>query len=64
MSGEMTGEDHCSMDDDPPTDGMCHPRIRRHWAEKEAFREEVGRPERRSDDAVNCRRFQCAHRCG
>ena len=52
------------MDDDPPTDGMCHPRIRRHWAEKEAFREEVGRPERRSDDAVHCRRFQCAHRCG
>ena len=23
MSGEMAGEDHCNMDDDPPTDGMC-----------------------------------------
>ena len=25
---------------------------------------EVGRSERRSDDAVRCGRFQCAHRCG
>ena len=33
-------------------------------AEKEAFREEVGRSERWSDDAVRCGRFQCAHRCG
>ena len=28
MSGEMAGEDHCSMDDDPSTDGMCHLRLR------------------------------------
>ena len=27
-SGEMAGEDHCRMDDDPPTDGMCHLRLR------------------------------------
>ena len=25
---------------------------------------EVGRSERRSDDAVHCGRFQCKHRCG
>ena len=23
----MAGEDHCSMDDDPPTYGMCHLRL-------------------------------------
>ena len=43
----MAGEDHCRMDDDPPTDGMCHLRLRtpegRTEAEKEAFREEVER---------------------
>ena len=43
----MAGEDHCRMDDDPPTDGMCHLRLRtqtgRMEAEKEAFREEVER---------------------
>ena len=27
-SGEMIGEDHCSMDDDSPTDGMWHLRLR------------------------------------
>ena len=27
-SGEMAGDDHCSMDDDPPTDGICHLRLR------------------------------------
>ena len=27
-SGEMAGEDHCRMNDDPPTDGMCHLRLR------------------------------------
>ena len=31
----MAGEDHCRMDDDPPTDGK--------EAEKAAFREEVDR---------------------
>ena len=36
------------MDDDPPTDGMCHLRLRtpdvgRTEAEKEAFKEEVER---------------------
>ena len=41
----MAGEDHCRMDDDPPTDGMCHLRLwtGRTEAEKEAFREEVER---------------------
>ena len=43
----MAGEDHCSMDDDPPTDGMCHLRLRTQMgsteAEKEAFGEEVER---------------------
>ena len=28
MSGEMAGEDHCRMDDDPPTDDMCPLRLR------------------------------------
>ena len=27
----MVGEDHCRMDDDPPTDGMCHLRLWRGW---------------------------------
>ena len=27
VHGEMAGEDHCSMYDDPPTDGMCHLRL-------------------------------------
>ena len=27
-SGMMAGEDNCSMDHDPPTDGMCHLRLR------------------------------------
>ena len=27
-SGEMAGEDHCNKDDDPPTDGMGHLRLR------------------------------------
>ena len=28
MSGVMGGEDHCRMDDAPPTYGMCHLRLR------------------------------------
>ena len=28
VSAATAGEDHCSMDDEPPTDGMCHLRIR------------------------------------
>ena len=28
QNGEMAGEDHCSLDDDPPRDGMCHLRLR------------------------------------
>ena len=43
----MAGEDHCRIDDDPPTDGMCHLRVwtqtGRTEAEKEASREEVER---------------------
>ena len=27
-SGEMAGDDHCSMDDDPPTDSVCHLHLR------------------------------------
>ena len=39
----MAGEDHCRMDDDPPTDGMYRPQTGRTETEKEAFREEVDR---------------------
>ena len=71
ISKEVVREDHCSMDDDSPTDGMCHLRLRtqtgRTEAEKEAFRKEVESLAGLSDvqtDAVRCGRFQCAHRCG
>ena len=36
----MAGEDHCRMGDDPPTDGMCHLRLRTP--------RRVGRRQRRS----------------
>ena len=67
----MTGEDHCSMDDDPPTEGMCYLHLRTpdEWdgGREGGFQRrggEVGRSERRSDDAVRCGRFQCIHRFG
>ena len=55
----MAGEDHCRMDDDPPTDGMCHLRLRTPYGwgggrdgGLQRRGREVGRSERRSDDAV------------
>ena len=43
----MAGEDHCRMDDDPPTDGICHLRLRTpdgyDDGREEVFREEVER---------------------
>ena len=69
-NGEMAGEDHCRMHDDPPTDGMCHLRLRTPdgWGggRKGSFqRRDSGWSGRRPDDnAVRCWRFQCAHRCG
>ena len=46
-SGEMAMENHCSMDDDPPTYGVCHLRLRGPQTDRteaeEAFREEVNR---------------------
>ena len=43
---EETREEHCSMDDDPPTDDLCQlrlPQTDRTEAQKEAFSEEVER---------------------
>ena len=67
----MAGEDHCRIDDDPPTDGICHLRLLTSDG-YDGVREggflrrggDVGRSERQSDDAVRCRRFQCTHRWG
>ena len=28
MNKDMAGEDHCSMNYEPPTDGVCHLRLR------------------------------------
>ena len=63
----MAREDHCSMDDDPPTDGICvicvyGPQTGRTEAEKETFREEVERLAGLSDGQT----MMCAtaHRCG
>ena len=63
-TGDMAGEDHCSLDDDPPTDGMYHLRLRTPdgWdgGREGGFRRrggDVGWSERRPDDSVRCRRF-------
>ena len=59
------------MDDVPPTDGTCHLRLRTPYGwdggrEGDFQRKggEVGRSERRLDDAACCGRFQCTHRGG
>ena len=71
MNKDMAGEDHCSMNDKPPTDGVCHIRLRTPhgygMGREGGFQRrgvEDGCSGRRPDDDVRCGRFQCAHRCG